>query len=238
MGNNKDHLGGGDRDSELIHLAELGKPKRIVETDVKVGEIGHVERLVHGSEGLLIGSAGRRVARGEDFSVGKIAGLTADALRILHDHDPKRNRVLIVDDQPMTAHSQEAIMWSLFGQHGFEPEIVHDPLAVVDLLRGGMARTTAIALIDQVMPGMTGLELGKIIRPEIGMERVPILISSGEEGFLTPGSELSKELARLRKAKIFNGFIQKTEGKEVFAHEIIRAVSNAVGVAVDKLRKR
>jgi Response regulator containing a CheY-like receiver domain and an HD-GYP domain len=92
--------------------------------------------------------------------------------------------ILVIDDDlPILA-----LMRSLLREFGFEPVTAESGVLALAAAR---ARPPSLVLIDKHMPGMTGAEVIRVLREEPGLERVPILILSGE-----PASP--SELASLR----------------------------------------
>lgn len=81
--------------------------------------------------------------------------------------------ILVVDDDlPILG-----LMRSLLREFGFEAVTAENG---VQALAEAQARRPSLVLIDKNMPGMTGAEVIQGLRGEPGLERLPILILSGE----------------------------------------------------------
>jgi CheY-like chemotaxis protein len=77
-------------------------------------------------------------------------------------------RTLVVDDLPDAAHTFAALLRSL----GCDTTAITDPLIAVDT----MERIQAEAVfLDLNMPGLTGLDLARILRKKYGWQRVRIV---------------------------------------------------------------
>ena len=102
----------------------------------------------------------------------------ADAGTDTHVADLPRGRgqvVMIVDDEPALVALTEELLADL----GYEPAGFSEPATALRLLRGSPERYDAL-LTDQVMPGITGLELVRAwrrLRPQ-----APILLATGFSG--------------------------------------------------------
>ena len=81
--------------------------------------------------------------------------------------------ILVVDDdQPILL-----LMRSLLREFGFEAVTAENGNQALAAAR---ERRPALVLVDKNMPGMTGAETIQSLREEPGLERLPILILSGE----------------------------------------------------------
>ncbi len=81
--------------------------------------------------------------------------------------------ILVVDDdQPILL-----LMRSLLREFGFEAVTAENGNQALAAAR---ERRPALVLVDKNMPGMTGAETIQSLRDEPGLERLPILILSGE----------------------------------------------------------
>jgi CheY-like chemotaxis protein len=83
--------------------------------------------------------------------------------------------VMVVDDEPALVMLTEEVLAGL----GYEPAGFHDPRLALDVLRNSPDRFDVL-LTDQVMPGMTGIELVRELRAQ-GV-RLPILLATGFGG--------------------------------------------------------
>jgi len=107
--------------------------------------------------------------------------------------DERRRRLLVVEDSPMMVRMYRMVLGPRYelafaadGAEGLDA-------AARDPQLDGM-------VVDINMPGMDGLEFIRRLRGELGMTRVPILVSSTEAG------EADREAARLAGA---DGFLAK-----------------------------
>jgi CheY-like chemotaxis protein len=82
-------------------------------------------------------------------------------------------RILVVDDN---ADLRENLIECL-ELEGFQAEAAADGQEALDLL--GRDRLPHLILIDQMMPGLTGLELAAHIRSERRLDRVRLVLSTG-----------------------------------------------------------
>ncbi|MDP9360442.1 MAG: response regulator [Acidobacteriota bacterium] len=81
--------------------------------------------------------------------------------------------ILVVDDDlPILV-----LMRSLLREFGYEAVTAENG---IQALAEARARRPSLVLIDKNMPGMTGAEVIRSLRNEPGLDRVPILILSGE----------------------------------------------------------
>ncbi|HXH93492.1 MAG TPA: response regulator [Thermoanaerobaculia bacterium] len=86
---------------------------------------------------------------------------------------PEKPIILVVDDdQPILL-----LMRSLLKEFGFEAVTAENGNQALAAAR---ERRPAVVLVDKNMPGMTGAETIQSLRDEPGLERLPILILSGE----------------------------------------------------------
>jgi two-component system response regulator MprA len=94
-------------------------------------------------------------------------------------------RVLVVDDNEAVANILERCL----GQHGYEVEVAHDGLAALHSID---ARVPDLVVLDVVMPGMNGRELGRQVtlrwpgKPVLYMSGFPSEVFQG--GLLEPGA--------------------------------------------------
>lgn len=83
-----------------------------------------------------------------------------------------RSEVLVVDDD----HAFRAYVCSLLEEHGYRPIAVdggHDALSTL------AGRSPGAVILDVSMPGLSGYEVCRSIRDELGLG-VPVLLVSGE----------------------------------------------------------
>lgn len=84
-------------------------------------------------------------------------------------------RVLVIDDDPLVA----ADCAMALGGAGMEVEVLQDPAHAICHIRRFVPD---LVLLDQVMPGCTGLELAAVLRQQEGMLSLPILFLTGDHG--------------------------------------------------------
>jgi len=86
---------------------------------------------------------------------------------------PQKPLILVVDDDgPIII-----LMRSLLKEFGFEPVTAMNGTEAIAAAR---ARRPDLILLDKNMPGMDGTEVIQQLRADPGLDRVPILILSGE----------------------------------------------------------
>jgi CheY-like chemotaxis protein len=81
--------------------------------------------------------------------------------------------ILVVDDDgPILA-----LMRNLLREFGFQPVTAESGSQAIDVAR---QQRPALVLLDKNMPGMTGDQVIRKLRGEPGLDKLPILILSGE----------------------------------------------------------
>jgi DNA-binding response OmpR family regulator len=81
--------------------------------------------------------------------------------------------ILVVDDDgPILA-----LMRNLLKEFGFNPVTAESGSQAIDAAR---EQRPALVLLDKNMPGMTGNEVIRALRNDLGLDKLPILILSGE----------------------------------------------------------
>lgn len=138
-------------------------------------------------------------------------GASAGPDRASRRGGPSRGRVLLVDDNPLTLHMVE---WFLLRQ-GFEVAKATDPARA---LPAGLPFAPEVALLDAMMPGLSGFEYAAALREALGPGvRIVMLTAlrsaadreraqaAGADAYLTkpvrPGELLSAVEAQLRIAR-------------------------------------
>lgn len=84
-------------------------------------------------------------------------------------------RLLVVDDEPLLVALAEEMLAHL----GYQPEGTTDPQAALHMLRAHPQRFAAL-ITDEVMPGLSGIQLCQAVRPLA--PQLPILMVSGYGG--------------------------------------------------------
>ena len=86
---------------------------------------------------------------------------------------PPKPRILVVDDDgPIVI-----LMRSLLKEFGFEPVTAMSGREAIEAAR---EQTPDLVLLDRNMPGMSGDEVIRALRDDLGLTKTPILILSGE----------------------------------------------------------
>ena len=85
------------------------------------------------------------------------------------------HNILVVDDEPTLV----ALAEEMFSSMGYQPVGYTDPVAALQALRDEPQRFAAV-VTDEVMPGMTGIQLTEAIRQLA--PTLPILMVSGYGG--------------------------------------------------------
>jgi CheY-like chemotaxis protein len=88
--------------------------------------------------------------------------------------DAKRTRVLIVEDNPGLARALEFS----FGQAGFDATVRYNGIDAWEMLQ---AEQFDVLVMDHEMPGMTGLELCRLVRESHQHPETPIVMVTGRE---------------------------------------------------------
>lgn len=83
-------------------------------------------------------------------------------------------RVLLIDDDALVAAEYATAL----GSAGMEVEVLADPVRAIDHIRRFLPD---LVLLDNRMPGCTGLELAAVLRQQEGMLSLPILFLTADE---------------------------------------------------------
>lgn len=138
-------------------------------------------------------------------------GASAGPDRASRRGGPSRGRVLLVDDNPLTLHMVERFLL----RQGFEVAKATDPARA---LPAGLPFAPEVALLDAMMPGLSGFEYAAVLREALGPGvRIVMLTAlrsaadrerahaAGADAYLTkpirPGELLSAVEAQLRIAR-------------------------------------
>ncbi len=84
-------------------------------------------------------------------------------------------RVLLIDDDPLVA----AECARALGTAGMEVEVLEEPAYAIGHIRRFLPD---LVVLDQMMPGCTGLELAAVLRQQEGMLSLPILFLTADHG--------------------------------------------------------
>ena len=136
-------------------------------------------------------------------------------------------RVLVVDDEPEITRALRSILTA----HGFEPVLAATAREGLDLLQ---RRHPDLLLLDLVLPDLSGHEVTRIIRHDLGLD-LPIIVLSahgeedgkvqaldlGADDFLTKPFGVRELLARMRAALRRVGGA-RPEGGAIVEHGPIR----------------
>jgi CheY-like chemotaxis protein len=86
---------------------------------------------------------------------------------------PRKPIILVVDDDlPIIT-----LMRSLLREFGYEARTASSGVAAVEAAR---AEAPDLVLLDKNMPGMSGGDVIRALRSEAGLERLPILLLTGD----------------------------------------------------------
>jgi CheY-like chemotaxis protein len=86
---------------------------------------------------------------------------------------PRKPIILVVDDDvPIIT-----LMRSLLREFGYEARTANSGAAAIEAAR---AEAPDLVLLDKNMPGMSGGDVIRALRSEVGLERVPILLLTGD----------------------------------------------------------
>jgi EAL domain-containing protein (putative c-di-GMP-specific phosphodiesterase class I)/DNA-binding response OmpR family regulator len=86
-----------------------------------------------------------------------------------------RNRILVVDDDPMTRHLFETVL----ARAGYDVVVATSGAEALAVLE---REVVDIVLLDNHMPGMTGIELLPRIRERAPLQTLPIILVTGDSG--------------------------------------------------------
>ena len=75
---------------------------------------------------------------------------------------------LVVDDQPDVANTIAALLGSL----GFDSSVITDPYIAMDTVEG---LKPEVVFLDLNMPGLTGLDLARMLRKKYGWQKLKIV---------------------------------------------------------------
>ena len=159
--------------------------------------------------------------RGSTFWFTAHLGVAGEAPRFRASRDALRGRrVLVVDDYPLNRR----ILTEVIENWEMEPVAVGSGPAALDELRraAGAGAPYDLMLLDQVMPGMAGLEVAEQIRGDDALGDLPIiLLSSAAVGLAEP--------RRLRSVRILHSL-----PKPVTQLDLWTAVVEALGAPAEK----
>ena len=119
---------------------------------------------------------------------------------------PRKPVILVVDDDAPII----ALMRSILREFGYEARTA---TSGADAIEAARAETPDLVLLDKNMPGMSGGEVIRTLRSDVGLENVPILLLTGDP--VEP-----REIAELGA----NGTVQKPFDLQVLMEQIHRYV--------------
>jgi CheY-like chemotaxis protein/HPt (histidine-containing phosphotransfer) domain-containing protein len=130
----------------------------------------------------------------------------AEALPQIFDQplqlDLRGKRVLIVDDNATNLRimSLQTAAW------GIDPKITQDPFEALNWIREG--ETFDVALIDQQMPGMDGLQLAAEIRRLLDEKSLPLLLISSTRADLRENGVVTAQLLKpVRPSQLYDTLV-------------------------------
>jgi len=121
---------------------------------------------------------------------------------------PRKPIILVVDDDAPII----TLMRSLLREFGFEPRTATSGAAAIEAAR---TEPPDLVLLDKNMPGMSGEDVIRALRGDIGLQEVPILLLTGDP--VAP-----QEIAELGA----NGTVQKPFDLQ----DLLAQIRNHVGV--------
>lgn len=83
-------------------------------------------------------------------------------------------RILVVDDE----REHGFLLFRILERMGHEPVLAFDPRDALDILRDDRGATVAGVITDVDMPGMTGIDLARRIREDVGAD-IPVAFCTG-----------------------------------------------------------
>ena len=86
---------------------------------------------------------------------------------------PRKPIILVVDDDAPII----LLMRSLLREFGYEARTATSGAAAIEAAR---AETPDLVLLDKNMPGMSGGDVIRALRTDVGLENVPILLLTGD----------------------------------------------------------
>ena len=120
---------------------------------------------------------------------------------------PRKPVILVVDDDAPII----TLMRTLLREYGYEARTATSGEAAIEAAR---AETPDLVLLDKNMPGMSGGEVIRALRSDVGLDQVPILLLTGDP--VAPA-----EVAELGA----NGTVQKPFDLQVLMEQIRRHVA-------------
>jgi len=121
---------------------------------------------------------------------------------------PRKPIILVVDDDAPII----TLMRSLLREFGFEPRTATSGAAAIEAAR---TEPPDLVLLDKNMPGMSGEDVIRALRDDVGLQEVPILLLTGDP--VAP-----QEIAELGA----NGTVQKPFDLQ----DLLAQIRNHVGV--------
>lgn len=98
--------------------------------------------------------------------------------------DPRAHRILVVDDEPDVT----ALLAYHLKSKGYDVEVINGPHRAIGAAR---AFQPDLVVLDVMMPGLSGIQICRLLRADIELEHVPIvfLTAKGEESDRIQGFE-------------------------------------------------
>lgn len=159
------------------------------------------------------------------------------------ERSSKQVRVLIAEDSP----AQAEILRQGLETEGYGLDIVHDGQAALDYIR---SQKPDVVLLDIVMPGLSGIEVCRVIKEDEGLGFLPVVlvtaldsaeaklsgIEAGADDFLNKPTDMNELKARVRslvRAKNFFDNVEKRYTELQMANKVV-ARKNAELEALNK----
>lgn len=152
-----------------------------------------------------------------------------DALKDLHGEGSKRDIVLVVDDEEEIRNILERIMRLVAPE--LKIVLAENGEDAISQISEALAGRVAIVFTDTEMPGENGIELaealkGKDATPEIleDMERVPVVINSGNHDYQYPGNPKGDAMQALIDRGTADVFIPKPYDVDQLRDAMVKAI--------------
>lgn len=147
--------------------------------------------------------------------------------------DTRPYRVLLIDDDPLVAAEYATAL----GAAGMEAEILSEPSHAIAHIRRFLPD---LLLLDQMMPGCTGMELAAVLRQQEGMLSLPILFLTADQDMqnkrlaldlgaedlllkpITPARLVEQVRARVRRARQLQAMMARDSLTGALNHAMVQ----------------
>lgn len=151
----------------------------------------------------------------------------------LHSGDPKRNVVLVVDDESTVRRLlSRLISYSLPDIKDIKIAEAKSPDDAISQISGELTGRVALIFSDMLMPGgKDGMDFANALRGEDAdpnlkedMKKVPFVISSGTHDYADPGCEKGRTM----RALVDKGIVDVFVPKPLFLEDIQKSIETAI----------